>query len=304
MKVQLSATMDKLSAAGRVGHSRGVRQEGARGEDWFLAASNSSLVLFACVMNAAWYRVPRSQHLRLFMAVWSVAFIILAVAYKGSLVSHLTVPKGQPPLDTHRQLYEKGVAVGSIGYTLQRVMEKNADPFVRRLAERYTHVPSTQEGLRRTLKGQFSFLESRGFLDYTIAVHHTDGRGRASLHAMREYIAPFGIGLAYPKFVPHVGRFNRVIRMLTEAGLAKKYLTDIILDSKRAKLNNGVQGRDEEEPRTSTTITTATVRPLTLDDLQGGFAPLVLGCLIATIACLVECCVGVAGGNTGSESKE
>ena len=104
-------------------------------------------------MNTAWCRVPRSQHLRLFLAVWSLSFVILAVAYRGSLVSHLTVPKEQPPLDTHRQLYEKDVAVGSIGYTLKRVMEKNADPFVRRLAERYTHVPSTDEGLHRTLKG-------------------------------------------------------------------------------------------------------------------------------------------------------
>ncbi|KAK8384220.1 hypothetical protein O3P69_009158 [Scylla paramamosain] len=222
MKVQMSAAVDELDAAGPVAFLR--RRRAARGEDWFLVASNSSLLLFACVMNAAWCRVPRSQHLRLFVAVWSVAFIILAVAYKGSLVSHLTVPKEQAPLDTHRQLYEKSVAVGSIGYTLQRVMEKNADPYVRRLAERYTHVPSTQEGLFRTLK-----------------VNYTDGKGRPSLHAMREYIAPFGIGLAYPKFVPYVARFNRVIRMLTEAGLAKKWLTDIILDSKRAKLNEGVQ---------------------------------------------------------------
>ncbi|XP_050717496.1 ionotropic receptor 21a-like [Eriocheir sinensis] len=258
-------------------------------EQWFAAVSNSSLLLFGCVMNTSWCRVPRSQHLRLFIAVWSLSFVILAVAYRGSLVSHLTVPKEQPPLDTHRQLFASGKDVGSIGYTLKRVMEKNADPYVRRLAERYIHVSSTDQGLQWTVQDQFSFLESRGFLDYTIAVHYTDPKGRASLHVMREYIAPFGIGLAYPKFVPYIPKFNTVIRRLTEAGLAKKWMADIILDSKRAKLNAGRQGPGTLKPDTTFT-TTNNVRPLTLDDLQGGYALLAMGYAFAGLTFVLERC--------------
>lgn len=123
---------------------------------WFQSGSNTCLLLVACVMNTAWTRVPTTSHLRIFMALWSLAFVILAVAYKGSLVSYLTVTLEQPPIDTHKQLLQKGVSVGSIGDTLKRIMEKNADQHVRKLAQKYEQVQSTSEGLRRTVEGNGS----------------------------------------------------------------------------------------------------------------------------------------------------
>ncbi|XP_071548889.1 ionotropic receptor 21a-like [Panulirus ornatus] len=254
---------------------------------WFQRSTNTSLLLFSCVMNTPWVRVPTSSHLRVFVLLWSLAFIILAVAYKGSLVSYLTVPLERPPIDTHKQLYEKGVAVGSIGYTLKQVMEKNADPNVRLLADRYEHIPSTSEGLLRTVQGEYSFLESRGFLEYTIAVDHTDQRGRASLHVMREYIAPFGIGLAYPKYVPYIPKFNRIIRRLTEAGFAKKWMADIIIRSKQAKISSANRQPDALVSEL-TTQDLAEVRPLSLDNLQGGFILLALGYALGILSFTVE----------------
>ncbi|XP_064114127.1 ionotropic receptor 21a-like [Macrobrachium nipponense] len=257
---------------------------------WFQDISNLCLYLYASVMNTTLFREPRASHLRIFTVFWSIAFFILASAYKGSLISFLTVPLEQAPIDTHRQLYEKRIDVGSIGYTLKRVMEKNADRFVRLLALRYQHVPSTDEGLQRTLKGKYSFLESRGFLDYTIAVYYTDKRGRPSLHAMREYIAPFGIGLAYPKYVPYIEKFNQVIRRLTEAGFAKKWMADIILRSKRAKVmaaETNDQVRVAEGPG-EISSTNNVFQPLSLDNLQGGFILLGIGLLLSAVAFVFE----------------
>ncbi|XP_042207484.1 glutamate receptor ionotropic, delta-2-like [Homarus americanus] len=212
--ISVLAGMLMLVGITRLGFIINLKEGQAQEVPWFRHSANICLLLYACVMNTSWMRVPTASHLRIFVFLWSMAFIILAVAYKGSLVSYLTVHLEQPPIDTHRQLHEKDVDVGSIGYTLKRVMEKNADPYVRFLAERYQHVPSTSEGLQRTVQGRYSFLESRGFLDYTIAVDYTDRRGKASLHVMREYIAPFGIGLAYPKYVPYIAKFNTIISRL------------------------------------------------------------------------------------------
>ncbi|XP_047480561.1 glutamate receptor ionotropic, delta-2-like [Penaeus chinensis] len=284
---------------------------------WFQNGSNTCLLLVACVMNTAWTRVPTTSHLRIFMALWSLAFVILAVAYKGSLVSYLTVTLEQPPIDTHKQLLERGVSVGSIGDTLKRIMEKNADQHVRKLAQGYEQVQSTSEGLRRTVEGEaghvlrtevptlkalhsqrhrfpalapagsFSFLESRGFLDYTIAVDYTDGRGRASLHAMKEYIAPFGIGLAYPKYVPFIAKFNRMIRRLTEAGLAEKYMADIILRRKQAKIGAAAEREGDQKERLGSDPESG-VTPLSLDNLQGGFILLALGYGLGLLSAMAE----------------
>ncbi|KAK7075130.1 hypothetical protein SK128_022992, partial [Halocaridina rubra] len=121
---------------------------------WFNSPSNTSLLLFSIVLNNAWTRGPSTSHMRIFLTLWSVAFFILASAYRGNLISYLTVPLEQPPIDTHKQLYEKGTDVGSMGNTFKNLMEKNADPYVRLLANRYQMIPSPDVGFQRTLQAQ------------------------------------------------------------------------------------------------------------------------------------------------------
>ncbi|XP_042207601.1 uncharacterized protein LOC121856262 [Homarus americanus] len=104
---------------------------------------------------------------------------------------------------------------------------------------------------------------------------------------MREYIAPFGIGLAYPKYVPYIAKFNTIIRKLTEAGLAKKWLADIIIKSKQAKITR--RNKQEGDPGASDESEEASqFRPLTMDNLQGGFILLLLGYGLSTLGLMAE----------------
>ena len=130
------------------------RVAGLKDNDLVSKVANDVLLIYCCVVNTSWNRLPSTTHLQIFIGMWSIAFIILAVAYKGSLVSYLTIPLDQPPINTHKELYDKGVTVGSIGYTFKGVMERNANPWVRLLAEKFVHVPTTDEGLNRTVKGK------------------------------------------------------------------------------------------------------------------------------------------------------
>ncbi|XP_076063507.1 ionotropic receptor 21a-like [Oratosquilla oratoria] len=248
---------------------------------WFRESSNLLLLLYGCVVNTPWIKEPNTMSLRIFTVLWALSFIILAVAYKGSLVSYLTVPGEVPPIDTHEQLYAKGINVGSIGTTLKGVMEQSADPFVRKLAERYESMGGTKEGFDRTVKGDFSFLENIGFLAYTIAVDFTDQYGRSSLHIMKEIVAPFGIGLGFPKYVPYIATFNKVIRRLTEAGVAEKWLQDLILANKRNR-NLGDQAETQQEQVSDGVL------PLNVNHLQGVFLLAAVGYGLALLVFILE----------------
>nr|XP_045622536.1 uncharacterized protein LOC123773087 [Procambarus clarkii] len=103
---------------------------------------------------------------------------------------------------------------------------------------------------------------------------------------MKEYVAPFGIGLAYPKYAPYIVKFNQVIIRIKEAGLAKKWLDDIILRRKQAKISSG----DSQESAVGAVgaVDDPLVRPLTTDNLQGCFILMILGYGVALLAFAVE----------------
>lgn len=120
---------------------------------WFSKPSNNILTLFSCVVSSVWMHFPKSTHMRILMVIWSLGFFIVGFSYKGSLVSHLTIPLREPPIDTHKQLYEKSIAVGTIGPAFKENMKESADLWVRKLSERYETVYTTDEAMSKTATG-------------------------------------------------------------------------------------------------------------------------------------------------------
>lgn len=132
----------------------GGRLAGVPESRWFERAPNNLLAILACVVNASWVRSPESSHMRIFIVISSLSYFILGFAYKGSLVSYLTVRRNQPPIDTHEQLFKKGIEIGSVGTTFKWIMEKNANPWVRKLGAKYQAISSMETGLERTAAGK------------------------------------------------------------------------------------------------------------------------------------------------------
>ena len=120
---------------------------------YFSSFSNNFLLIYSCVVNTPWTAIPNTNPMRIFIGLWAISFIILAVAYKGSLVSYLTIPLQQAPINTHKEIYEKGIPVGSMGVTFKAIMEQNASPWVRLLSERYEQVTDIKRSLKRASQG-------------------------------------------------------------------------------------------------------------------------------------------------------
>lgn len=127
--------------------------------NWFTRPSSTVLTLFSCVLSNVWMHLPKSTHMRILMTVWSLGFFLVGSSYNGSLLSFLTVPIRKRPINTHKELYEEGVAVGAIGPEYYRKFKKATDPWLRKLSERYKNVYTTDEALDLTAKGNINLIQ-------------------------------------------------------------------------------------------------------------------------------------------------
>ena len=64
---------------------------------------------------------------------------------------------------------------------------------------------------------------------------------------MREYIAPFSVGVGFPKYVPYIDKFNQIIQKLTEAGLTNKWMKDVILEGKKKRSLEKLKGKSNAD---------------------------------------------------------
>lgn len=89
-----------------------------------------------------------------------------------------------------------------------------------------------------TLSGKYSFMESRTFLEYTVASQYMDSKGRKTMHIMKEYYGYYSVGVAVPKYMPYLASFNRLILNIPEIGLYQKWKRDIIRKAKEIDKEN------------------------------------------------------------------
>ncbi|XP_042868038.1 uncharacterized protein LOC122250597 [Penaeus japonicus] len=121
-------------------------------------------------------------------------------------------------------------------------------------------------------------MENRQFLEYTIATNYTNKYGEETLHVMRECFLPFRIGMAMPKKAPYKPNFDRILTRVVEAGLVRKWFSDILFNSRK----RGGEGEGGDRSGSA----------LSFDNLQGAWLLLGSGLLIAVVSFLLELLVG------------
>ncbi|XP_037072295.1 ionotropic receptor 21a-like [Pollicipes pollicipes] len=233
---------------------------------------------FTSFQRAALYNFgPRGGAVRTFDGSWRVATMVIGIAYCAKLVSYLTFPSTPAPLDTHRELAETGVEVGSWGGTLGELMAASANPWDRQLASRYVPNYDFENALRRVHARQYGYIENRNLLIYLIQKYYTTRTGEKQLHIMKECFQNFMISVALPKYSMLTDLFNSKILRLREAGLIPIWFSWSL---------EAVKSDLVDVARTSESA--SGVHSLSLEHVQGVFLLLLFGWLLSLLAFLAE----------------
>ncbi|XP_045128431.1 glutamate receptor-like [Portunus trituberculatus] len=243
-------------------------------ETWDGSFSRTVFYALGVFLSVGMPQVPRSNATRGYFIMWVWYGVLLTAVYRSSLTAFLTIPLTQTPIDTLHQLVSSSLpAWGATGLTFKKMLEENPDPMVQQLALRYEPVSGAEEGILLTAQRKYAMMENRQFLEYTIATNYTNKYGEETLHVMRECFLPFRIGMAMPKKAPYKPNLDRVVDRVVEAGLVRKWFSDILFSSRK----RGTAGNEESRGGA-----------LTVDNLQGAWLLLGAGWVVSGAAIVLE----------------
>ena len=246
----------------------------------FTSLPRAALYNFGVLLARTNILEPRRAPSRSFDIGWRLAAMVLGFAYCAKLISFLSFPTVPAPLDTHRELAETGVEVGSWGGTLGELMAASTSPWDRQLATRYIPNYDFDNALRRVFAQEYGYIENRNTLIYYIQKYYTTKAGEKQLHIMDECFQNFMISVMLPKYSMLTDLFSRTILRVREAGLIPIWFQRS-LDAVKSELVDVVRGSTSSTKKSS----------LALDHMQGVFLLLLLGWVFSLLAFLVE--VGV-----------
>jgi len=239
------------------------------------------LITFSIVLGEAVFVRPYTWYLRLFFVVWVYYCLLINTAYQSSLISVLTHPHFEPPVDTVEKLLDSQIPYG---YTTPvKVWYNEAeDPSLKTISQNGIECSSLDHCLKRTISNQ-DFALSGGGLNILYLSHQK----KYSLSRVPKFIPFKDVMVSYlPSMFfrhgsPLVESFNGVIHRLVEAGIVNHFWEDIKIRHLTHKEENGEEDGDEEDEESGAVV-------LTLNHLQSAFSLLRLGLAFGLIVFIIE----------------
>ncbi|XP_043222483.1 ionotropic receptor 21a-like [Amphibalanus amphitrite] len=243
----------------------------------FTSLPRAAMYNFGVLLARTHLIEPRRAPSRSFDIGWRLAAMVLGFAYCAKLISFLTFPTVPEPIDSHRELAETGVEVGSWGGTLGELMAASTNPWDRQLATRYIPNYDFDNALRRVFAQEYGYIENRNTLIYYIQKYYTTKTGQKQLHIMDECFQNFMISVMLPKYSMLTDLFSRTILRVREAGLIPIWFS-WSLDAVKTELVDIARGSSSDSRR----------RSLSLEHMQGVFLLLLLGWVLSLLSFLAE----------------
>ncbi|XP_023241501.1 glutamate receptor U1-like [Centruroides sculpturatus] len=236
-----------------------------------LTLYNSFFWIYRAVINQGCYAAI-STRTRIVVSCWWLYVLVVSTYYTAKLMSYLTNPGLEQPVDTVPKLiellkagtYTCGTIKSSSDYAL---FKNHSNPVILETmnSDSSNFVKHDVEGLKKCLEKNYAYIAG----ELTIKA---DIRYESKFLFSKDTFRVFGYGIALSKRFWHRQSFDHVIIRLFEAGIIDKWIHSLI-DKKR------MQTIDEDRQN-----------PLCLSDLQSVFILFIIGLIIAIIIFIIEIC--------------
>ncbi|VVC30582.1 Ionotropic glutamate receptor, L-glutamate and glycine-binding domain,Ionotropic glutamate receptor [Cinara cedri] len=208
---------------------------------------NSILYTYGMLIAVSLPKVPTGWAIRILTGWWWIYCLLVAVAYKASMTAILANPDTRITIDTVEALVDSNVDCGGWGEQSKEFFMTSLDKIGQRVGQKFEEVYNVDEAIDRVSKGQFAYYDNIYFLKYVKVMqkNKTYGQdiqlingtmngtsnGDFTLYIMPNCIINMPISLGLQKNSPIKSVIDRFLRRVTEAGLVKKWLNDVMLDT-------------------------------------------------------------------------
>ncbi|XP_066966026.1 probable glutamate receptor [Macrobrachium rosenbergii] len=225
---------------------------------------------------------------------WLVVCFLMSTSFKSSLVAHLTVQGKTREINNCRDLVNQvnwawGIDENYLFGLLVVTLKHNVDPNVRYVFEHHEKI-TTEDGLKKVLRGQYSFLSAKERVLEIIGSKYRNIYGQTPFYLGKEqYKASNVVGWGFRKGAPFKERLSKAITHLWESGISDRWLKEVRLAN--IKRNPGPT-KEETELRMRAEINDLTVdsnvRILQTKHMLGVYVVLISGLSVALLAFVGE----------------
>ncbi|XP_063875879.1 uncharacterized protein LOC135108643 [Scylla paramamosain] len=215
--------------------------------------------------------MPQRSSKRMVLTAWMIFSFIVGTVYRSNLTACLTVPTYPVRAEDLADLVDMGIKVTILPEMVmfyQSFKESGNDVLVS-VAESMEYVPTYKEGLRRSITENKAHLYERLYLELKIAEHFTDEDGSTPLYVTQRNFMPGYSTFILTRNNPFKINFDDCILKFHEAGLIRKWTTDIKGTMKRGIMKD--KGESMVEVEEEKNEEAESILALTLVHMQGPF---------------------------------
>ncbi|CAB4067440.1 unnamed protein product [Lepeophtheirus salmonis] len=199
-----------------------------------LSFSLSSLNILGSFINQG-IKHPRESSSRILIGSWFLFSICIAATYGGSLISYLTLPRRQAPIDTLKQLDKSDLNVVILNGTLfENEFRDSKYPIYQSLWKKFVQTAPDCDTLfncfefTRDIPG-WSYIMDYDLLESLKITSSFDENEGDNLHIASEEFIPSQYAIVLRKNSPYLSEFDSSLIKLRQAGLINLWRNDILI---------------------------------------------------------------------------
>ncbi|XP_050445831.1 ionotropic receptor 21a-like isoform X2 [Cataglyphis hispanica] len=221
----------------------------------FTGFQNSMLYTYGMLLQVSLPRLPNTWTVRIFIGWWWIYSILVTVIYRASMTATLSHPVAVVTIDTLTQLTKSSLAVGGWNEEGKEFFLVSSDPLSQNIGKKFELIKNEEDAIDRVANGTFCYYENSYLLRHVrgkrIFEEKNDRKNKSekdtgsvkyNLHIMEECIVHMPIALGLEKNSPLKAHVDLWVRRMTEIGLVRKWLSDVMewskINESRQKTNS------------------------------------------------------------------
>lgn len=237
---------------------------------------------------------------------WLFAATILSSVYRSALISFLTHPYAQQPINSIQQLVESPLNKIMFSDFYKIILLNSTDPYRRQLGHQLKTTDNMSQMLDLLKTGKWAVDSSLDSLNYLMNDDDERGLktgplGHRDLHIMQEKLFPTRSSFGLQKDSPLKSRVDLVLQRLIEGGLVdyhRSYLNKPASAGRRLPSSTGAM-EQQQRRRNNKKIT---LIHFSLTNLQGALYLLGIGVFVSTMAFALEFIISIFPSSSGRKT--
>lgn len=240
----------------------------------FLTYSYSLLYSISIVAGFGVLKIKFSaiRHIVIWLLMTST---ILITAYSCNLVSFLTFPLFENPINTLEQFLDADMYWTTPEEVWKERLAQSVNPLLRKLSNKHIFLTDVQKMKPLAKEGKLALAANvypSGYVDVWVSdlLEILD----SDLHVMKENIWTLNFAFLFSTNSPLLDKFNIFLRQLSESGCIMYWENEIIKELKT--------------PFKHEIVNEETLRPLVIRDIEGAFVLLIIALGVSTLVFILE----------------